>query len=44
MTEDIEKIRKHFREETSKLDNWLKHRRITEYLPKKEKEVNSPPM
>jgi hypothetical protein len=29
--EDIDQIRQHFRAETSKLDNWLYHRRITEY-------------
>ena len=32
----IDEIRRHFRRETGKLDNWLYHRRIEEYLPKEE--------
>jgi hypothetical protein len=38
--EDIDQIRQHFRAETSKLDNWLYHRRITEYFrPETKKEM-----
>ena len=37
-TEVIDEIRRHFRRETAKLDNWLWHRRLDEYLPKKEDE------
>lgn len=32
--EDIPKIRRHFRKETGKLDNWIYHRRLDEYLRK----------
>lgn len=32
MTPTLEEIRRHFRRETSKLDNWIYHRRIDEYL------------
>lgn len=35
---DFEKLRKHFKEETSKLDNWIYHRRITEYFEPPESE------
>lgn len=34
--EDIHKIRRHFRKETGKLDNWIYHRRLDEYLRKEE--------
>ncbi len=29
---DFEALRRHFRRETSKLDNWIYHRRIDEYF------------
>ena len=31
---DYDKLRKHFRKETQKLDNWLYHHRIDEYFKK----------
>jgi len=30
--DDPSKIRRHFRRETGKLDNWIYHRRLDEYL------------
>jgi hypothetical protein len=36
---DIDKIREHFRKETSKLDNWIYHHRIDHYFkPETKKE------
>ena len=32
--EDLDKIRRHFRRETGKLDNWIYHRRLDEYFRK----------
>ena len=29
---NFKEIRKHFRKETSKLDNWIYHKRIDEYF------------
>ena len=34
---DYDKLRKHFRKETGKLDNWINHKRIDEYFKKEEK-------
>ena len=36
MSKSFDEIRRHFRRETGKLDNWLWHRRLDEYLTKKE--------
>jgi len=35
--ENLSKIRRHFRKETGKLDNWIYHRRLDEYLQPEEK-------
>ena len=35
---DYEALKKDFKKETSKLDNWLNHRRIDEYFKEKKKE------
>ena len=37
MSENINKIRRHFRRETGKLDNWIYHRRLDEYFEEKKK-------
>jgi len=34
--EDLDRIRRHFRRETGKLDNWIYHRRLDEYFRKEE--------
>ena len=36
-TPDYEALKKDFRKETSKLDNWQNHKRIDEYFKKEEK-------
>ncbi len=38
MTPTLEEIRRHFRKETSKLDNWIYHRRLDECLQPPEPE------
>ena len=35
--QDLSKIRRHFRKEISKLDNWIYHRRLDEYFKQEEK-------
>jgi len=35
--DDLSKIRRHFRKETRKLDNWIYQRRIDEYFKQEEK-------
>jgi hypothetical protein len=30
--DDFDKVRRHFRRETGKLDNWIYHRRLDEYI------------
>ena len=42
LSEDIEEIRRHFRNETGKLTNWIYHRRIDEYFHKKEEKKSGP--
>jgi len=34
----FEELRRHFRKETSKLDNWIYHRRLDEYLKPEQQE------
>ena len=35
--DNLSKVRRHFRKETGKLDNWIYHRRLDEYFKQEEK-------
>jgi len=37
--DDLSKIRRHFRKETGKLDNWIYHSKLDEYLQEEKRDA-----